>query len=52
MVRYLISKAKLRYAMEQQAILAEELRILRAEEDAERKAKDRLLDDVMRYEIG
>ncbi|KAI0028405.1 hypothetical protein K488DRAFT_7156, partial [Vararia minispora EC-137] len=52
MVKYLISKAKLRYAMEQHALLAEELRTLRAEEAVIRHAKDLLLDDVMRYEIG
>jgi hypothetical protein len=52
MVRYLIAKAKLQYAMEQHSILAEELRTLRSEEMLAREAKDKLLDDVMRAELG
>ncbi|KAI0048157.1 hypothetical protein FA95DRAFT_1118052 [Auriscalpium vulgare] len=47
-VNYLVMKAKLRYALEQNGLLAEELRILHEEEREMRAGKDAALDAVLR----
>ncbi|KAH7917599.1 hypothetical protein BV22DRAFT_1026063 [Leucogyrophana mollusca] len=51
-VKYLVEKAKLRYAMEMHAGLIEELRITRAEARREKDAKDAMLDDLLRDSFG
>ena len=52
MVKYLITKAKFHFAIEQHSTLLEELRVLRAEECALRQGKDEALDSVIRMEFG
>jgi hypothetical protein len=52
MVKYLVMKAKYRFAIEQHSTLLEELRVLRAEESAELRGKDEALDSVMKLEFG
>jgi hypothetical protein len=52
MVKYLVMKAKYHFAIEQHSTLLEELRVLRAEESALRRAKDEALDSVMKMEFG
>jgi len=52
MVKYLVMKAKYYFAIEQHSTLLEELRVLRAEESALRRAKDEALDSVMKTEFG
>jgi hypothetical protein len=52
MVKYLVMKAKFKFALEQHSTLLEELRVLRAEECALRQGKDEALDSVMRVEFG
>jgi hypothetical protein len=52
MVKYLVTKAKYVFAIEQHSSLLEELRVLRAEESALRRGKDEALDSVMRLEFG
>jgi hypothetical protein len=52
MVKYLVMKAKYRFAIEEHSMLMEELRVVRAEECALRQGKDEALDSVMRMEFG
>jgi hypothetical protein len=52
MVKYVVIKAKYRFALEEHSTLMEELRVLRAEERALRQGKDEALDAVMRMEFG
>ena len=52
MVKYLVMKAKFRFALDEHSTLLEELRVLRAEECALRQGKDEALDSVMRMEFG
>jgi len=52
MVKYLVMKAKFRFAINEHSTLLEELRVLRAEECALRQGKDEALDSVMRMEFG
>jgi len=52
MVRYLVMKAKHRFVLEEHELLIEELRHWRTEECDWREAKDIMLDEVMRAEIG
>jgi hypothetical protein len=52
MVRYLVMKAKHRYALEQHEYLIEELRIARSELSREKEAKDVMLDDFLRATFG
>ncbi len=52
MVKYLVMKAKFRFALEEHSTLMEELRVLRAEERALRQGKDEALDRVMCMEFG
>ncbi|EGN97436.1 hypothetical protein SERLA73DRAFT_184144 [Serpula lacrymans var. lacrymans S7.3] len=52
MIRYLVMKAKHRYALEQHAYLIEELRVWRAELKREKEAKEALFDDVLRVTFG
>lgn len=52
MVRYLVMKAKHRYALEQHEALIEELRVARWELKRERESKEGLLDEVLRANFG
>jgi len=52
MVKYLIMKAKHRYALEQHEGLIEELRVARWELKKERESKESLLDDVLKANFG
>ncbi|KAH9051573.1 hypothetical protein EDB83DRAFT_2521969 [Lactarius deliciosus] len=52
MVKYLVMKAKVVFALEQHSTLMEELRVLRAEERLLRHGKDEALDSIMRMEFG
>ncbi|KAH9015105.1 hypothetical protein EDB84DRAFT_795125 [Lactarius hengduanensis] len=52
MVKYLVMKAKVVFALEQHSTLMEELRVLRAEERSLRQEKDDALDSIMRREFG
>jgi hypothetical protein len=52
MVRYLVMKAKHRFALEQHEHLIEELRIARLELKKEREEKEAALDDVLRLNFG
>ncbi|KAH9051508.1 hypothetical protein EDB87DRAFT_1694449 [Lactarius vividus] len=52
MVKYLVMKAKVVFALEQHSTLMEELRVLRAEERLLRQGKDEALDSIMRMEFG
>jgi len=52
MVRYLIMKAKHRFALEQHENLLEELRVVRNEERRMRQEKEDALDDVLRSCLG
>ena len=52
MVRYLIMKAKHRFALEQHENLIEELRVARAEERRARELKEQALDDIIRMQLG
>ncbi|KAH8987197.1 hypothetical protein EDB92DRAFT_1876919 [Lactarius akahatsu] len=52
MVKYLVMKAKVVFALEQHSTLMEELRVLRAEERSLRQGKDEALDSIMRMEFG
>lgn len=52
MVRYLVMKAKHRYALEQHEHLIEELRVAKYELRKEREAKEALLDHFLRVTFG
>lgn len=52
MVRYLITKAKYRYALEQHEALIEELRMARFQLGVERREKDECLDHFLRANFG
>lgn len=52
MVRYLVMKAKYRYALEQHEHLIEELRVARHELSREREAKEAMLDEFLRVTFG
>jgi hypothetical protein len=52
MVMYLLTKAKYRHAMEQRDILAEELKLAKAELEAEKEEKERALDLVLGRMLG
>lgn len=52
MVKYLLMKAKQRYALEMHEGLIEELRVARREEAREREKKENALDDVLRASFG
>jgi len=52
LVRYLVMKAKHRYALEQHEGLIEELRVAKWELRKERDYKEALLDDVLRANFG
>lgn len=51
-VMYLLMKAKHRYAMEQNTVLAEELNLVRNDIAKEKEAKETALDELLRREIG
>lgn len=52
MVRYLVMKAKHRYALEQHENLIEDLRMARFELSREKEAKETMLDDFLRATFG
>jgi hypothetical protein len=52
MVRYLVTKAKHRYALEQHENLIEDLRMARFELNREKEAKEAMLDDFLRATFG
>ncbi|OCH84844.1 hypothetical protein OBBRIDRAFT_807948 [Obba rivulosa] len=52
MVKYLLMKAKYRYAIDQHEALVEELRTLRYEEKCWKERKDLLLDELLRAQFG
>jgi hypothetical protein len=52
MVRYLVMKAKHRYALEQHEHLIEELRVAKWESKAAKESKEGALDEVLRAEFG
>jgi hypothetical protein len=52
MVRYLLMKARHRYALEQHGALIEELRVVRWELKQEQTYKERALDEVLEHNIG
>lgn len=52
MVRYLRTKAKHRYALQEHEGLLEELRVARAELGREREEKERVLDEFLRAGFG
>ena len=52
MVKYILTKAKYEYALEEHSNLISELRVLRGEEKAWRQRKDALLDEVLRVLFG
>jgi hypothetical protein len=52
MVRYLLMKARHRYALEQHGALIEELRVVRWELKQEQECKERTLDEVLKNDIG
>ncbi|KAL5514079.1 hypothetical protein ACEPAG_2840 [Sanghuangporus baumii] len=52
MVRYLVMKAKHRFALEQHESLLEELRVVRAEELRARELKEQALDEMIRIQLG
>lgn len=52
MVRYLITKAKYQYALEQHEMLIEELRMARVHLGAERREKEEYLDHFLRATFG
>lgn len=52
MVRYLITKAKYGYALEQHEMLIEELRMARFQLGVERREKDECLDHFLRANFG
>lgn len=52
MVKYILLKAKHRYALQEHSSLIEELRTLRYEEKCWRERKDALLDEVLRVTFG
>lgn len=52
MVKYLIIKAKHRFALRENEGLLEELRVVRIMEDEEKDAKDVALDHVLHHEMG
>ncbi|RPD56836.1 hypothetical protein L226DRAFT_574185 [Lentinus tigrinus ALCF2SS1-7] len=51
-VRYMLMKAKHRWALEQHEALVEELRVLRHEEKCWKERKDALLDELLRKQFG
>lgn len=51
-VRYMLTKAKHQWALEQHEALLEELRILRHEEKCWKERKDALLDELLRVQFG
>ncbi len=51
-VRYMLMKAKHRWAVEQHEALVEELRVLRHEEKCWKERKDALLDELLRKQFG
>ncbi len=51
-VRYMLMKAKHRWAIEQHEALVEELRVLRHEEKCWKERKDALLDELLRRQFG
>ncbi|KZP24245.1 hypothetical protein FIBSPDRAFT_1042307 [Athelia psychrophila] len=52
MVRYLRTKAKHRYALQEHEGLLEELRVARVELAREREEKERVLDEFLRTGFG
>jgi hypothetical protein len=52
MVRYLVMKAKHRYALEQHENLIEELRMAKFELNREKESKEAMLDDFLRSTFG
>jgi hypothetical protein len=52
MIRYLVMKAKHRYALEQHEHLIEELRMARFELSQEKEGKEVMLDDFLRATFG
>jgi len=52
MVKYLVTKAKQQYAIQQHEALIEELRVVRHEERLMREAKDLAFDEVLRRTFG
>ena len=52
MVRYLVLKTKYQCAMNEHALLAEELRTVRIEEERARSEKDSILNQLLYREIG
>ncbi|KAI0667451.1 hypothetical protein C8Q78DRAFT_982346 [Trametes maxima] len=51
-VRYMLMKAKHKWAMQQHEALVEELRVLRHEEKCWKERKDALLDELLRRQFG
>jgi len=52
MIKYLIVKAKHRYAQQEHEMLRDELTMVKREEDDERQDKERILDIVLRGAFG
>ncbi|KAL4072064.1 hypothetical protein J3A83DRAFT_2962657 [Scleroderma citrinum] len=52
MVKYVIQKAKMRYALETHAALIEELRVARAQAREEKLKKEAMLDDLLKVVFG
>ncbi|OJA18531.1 hypothetical protein AZE42_06656 [Rhizopogon vesiculosus] len=52
LVKYIIQKAKLRYALETHEALIEELRIVRAQAKEEKVKKEAILDDLIKTTFG
>ncbi|KAF8655492.1 hypothetical protein AX16_003022 [Volvariella volvacea WC 439] len=52
MVKYILMKAKERYALEQHVELLEQLRVVRNEYKREKEEKERLLDELLRRQFG
>lgn len=52
MAKYLVMKAKHKYALGEHELLLDELQVVRLEEQRMRKAKEEVLNEVLRREIG
>ncbi|KAI6144399.1 hypothetical protein BKA82DRAFT_4177763 [Pisolithus tinctorius] len=52
LVKYIIQKAKMHYALETHAALLEELRVARAQAKEEKMKKEAMLDDLLRTVFG
>ncbi|KAI6021016.1 hypothetical protein EDC04DRAFT_2734961 [Pisolithus marmoratus] len=52
LVKYIIQKAKMRYALETHAALIEELRVARTQAKEEKMKKEAMLDDLLRAVFG